>query len=639
MALRTKTVDFPIGFSTAALAAATRLDFASQTLYIPENTSRTFRSVIVEITCRGTETAATSMTSWLIGVQLAAVAVSDVTVTDTITNSGEQQTFVFTRDVTDYFNTNFGSGTSQTCVVAAQFGGLGTINIGAKLIVTYEWDDASQPTRVKTVKIPLESPTGNLTATLAEIGTNQVPNLDTFLPEASKTYRYVWFEIVANENTTGVTDAQLGVRLDAEAEVLDGLHENGLQSACWYKRIWVRNDMTTNATHAFAARVTSTQMAMSNLAVVLCVTYEYNHSTSTAVMNSLQVPLGKSGGFMASTAAGDSERLRAQVWVEEPATIALAQSGVLLGYNENAGFTLNVRAGGQAYRAYTVSLGSVTCGMGTLLHRIDAGAAQGAGATLARGLNVIDLDAYVTTAAGSCLTGLLLLNYTSGIDADGDAVHNHTTVWSKFSTVADAVRHVSAAGGTAPNRTPAIPEASYFVNSVGYALHFITTAAATCAIALATEVVSGEVENQGDGWCSTWNSLFRSDAENGVTISHVRAADFNRYPGDPKDLLDIEANRLYRLDFSTASWAGFYQYVTYHAITFAVTGTVTGYNGDGSGIVIAFFRSDTNEHVGTATTTTGGNYSFTWYDNTITVYGAARQSSTRAGRTDNLTPA
>jgi len=53
VALRTKTIEYAFqSRNGAALAAATRYDFGAITLYIPETTSRTFRSVIVKVFCR-----------------------------------------------------------------------------------------------------------------------------------------------------------------------------------------------------------------------------------------------------------------------------------------------------------------------------------------------------------------------------------------------------------------------------------------------------------------------------------------------------------------------------------------------------------------------------------------------------------
>lgn len=213
MALRTRTVEYSFPTNTATLAAATRRDLAAINVDIAETSSRTFRNVTLEVHFRGDETVAASMTSWLLGIKLGAAAFSDVTTTFTVTNSGDQQAWTLRRDVTSYFQTNYGAGTTQTCQVGISIAALATANHSAKLLITYEFDDASATTRTRTVRIPLESSTAQLTATLANIGTNQIPALDTFLPEATKTYKSVMLEASFNDGGNATTDFSLGIAL------------------------------------------------------------------------------------------------------------------------------------------------------------------------------------------------------------------------------------------------------------------------------------------------------------------------------------------------------------------------------------------------------------------------------------------
>lgn len=80
------------------------------------------------------------------------------------------------------------------------------------------------------------------------------------------------------------------------------------------------------------------------------------------------------------------------------------------------------------------------------------------------------------------------------------------------------------------------------------------------------------------------------------------------------------------------------QQTNQYPITFVLSGTITGYAGDGSGIAVDFFRADTKTNIGSAISTTGGAYNFSWVRGDIPLYGVARQSGTRVGRSDNLYP-
>lgn len=632
MALRTKTIEYAFGTDTATLALATRRDLAAITLFIPEATSRTFKSVIVEVNVRGDETVAASLTSWLIGIKLGAVAFNDVTTTVTLTNTGDHQSHVFTRDVTDYFNTNFGSGASQTCQVGMSFGALATANHTVKLIITYEYDDAAQSTRVKTVRIPIESPTAQLTATLANIGSSQVPALDTFLPEASKVYRRIWFEFYFNDGGNATTDIQLGVRIDAEAETNIYRSEQALNTGVFGKAHWVKEDFTKNATHNIAARSNATASRFTGLSVVLYVTYEYDHSSSTSIMNSLLLAAADEIGWPGNTTTNDESRFERMIWVEEPGTITLRQSAVLGFINDPGTITLNMQVGSQASsRAYTLTAGSAECGPRPFCHRIDSGGAAGAALTLARGRNVVDIDRWTTAAqVGSNFSAMLILNYTSDKHADGDAVHNQTTCWSICdpNNVFNSVqRDISA-----PNRLFSISETNYYMTGLIYEVMGVMAGATASAFVLQAERTTGEFEEK--GWEELIAAMYRSDGELGVFWTLGAARDqFNRWPGDPRAGLDLETTRQYRMCMATFMTLGVRAWVTRHAITYSVAGTISG--SSGGTVNLALCRADSNgvpkETVLTGSRTGNGAYSFTWYDNTEDMVVVARESDTLLG--------
>jgi hypothetical protein len=212
MALREKTIEYAFNFSSGSLASNTLLQFSDITLHIPESSGRTFLDVIMVVECKDAQTGAGSLSVANLGLQLGAAAVQSQSVSSTITNSGEHQTWIFTRNFGSYFNTNFGTGTSQTCNARITLTAPVTAGHSVKLIITYRYDDTGQTTRVKTVRIPLGSYTAALTNTLANLGTNRIPALDTFLPEAGKVYRNIWFEISANSAIASTTTTTLQFR-------------------------------------------------------------------------------------------------------------------------------------------------------------------------------------------------------------------------------------------------------------------------------------------------------------------------------------------------------------------------------------------------------------------------------------------
>lgn len=644
MTQRVKTIEYAFDSRTTTLGPATRYDFTQITLYAPETTSRTIRSAVIVHTCRDNETAGGAfITSFLLGIKLGAVAFNDSTVTGNIDQFSidTPRTWTVTRDVTSYFVTNFGSGASQTCQVGVQWGGVDTINHTAKLILTYEYDDSGQDTRVKTVRIPLDGTTTTLTNTLTELGTNQVPNLDSFLPEASKVYRKVWFEVCANEVSQATTDFQLGLSLDAEGEVNDGSHEQALNGSPFYRFVWVRDDMTTNATHAFKARSTVTgRFGCCN--VILCVTYEYSHTSSTSIINSLYFPLNVNSGFIGYNSI--NSRYETKFFVEET-TPALVQSGVYLSYSlasdEGSMTGLQAKAGGQSYRSYTMSYATFERDKGQymLSQRIDSGGASGAGMTLARGENTFTLD--VQHSSQTDLLGnvgaVLILNYTSDKHANGDGVHNHSTCWSAHSS---SMVSTSADNSNVGMReeistfAPIIPESAFWVTTIGFVFYYLT-GGLRVPFTLVAEVKSGE--GKADGWLDVLNGMgyVQSEAQE-YNMINDSSRFYTRNPADADtNRLAVETSRTYRLSTNQESIVGGMMWLTHHGISYSIQGTASNYAGDGSGITVRLYRSDTNEFVASTTTVAGGGFTMTWYDNTINMFVEGREDSTHRGRSDN----
>jgi len=622
MAVRQKTIEYAFPTYTSSLASATRYDFTAITVYIPETTSKVFRSVIVEVYAQDNVTSAASLTANLVGIKLGAVAFSDNAETVTITNTGEQCAWILQTDVTSYFTTNW-TGTSMTCQVGVRFTTPTTINHCARLIITYDYEE--QDTQIKTVRIPLESATGALTASLVEIGTNQVPNLDTFLPESSKTYRYVWFEIEGNDMTNGTTDFTHGCALDSESRVATGTIEAGLQSSRWFRRIWVRNDMTTNATHAFKMDVSSTSGGTcDHLSITLCVTYEYSSSNSTTILNSIRMPFG----ICASTsgaASTEKDLATMDFYIEEPTTITLVQSGIVLHYQQDASSSLSVMCGGQSARTYA-DAARVYCGGSSISHRVDSGSGGGAGITLARGKNTLNVFVYSssTTVKHNGLCGIAYINYTSGKSGTYGSNHNHTVILSGHNKNANLYLLQSQA------IVPAIPETSYFCSQIGWTsvINKADTSTLGGLCAISAEWQAGETRVEGT---QNLGAIFGfGDQEGGVCLFAMDSSTaFRRFPTDTESPLlrmPLEVSRNWYLQ----TWkyvCSSMVYITYHAITYTVAGTIIG-TGGGT-ITWKAHRSDTGEIISSGT---GASPSVTWYDNTINCYIEVYEDATHMGR-------
>jgi len=640
MALRTKTIEYCFPFATAAVAAGTARDFTNITVNIPENTSRTFRSVILEVTACDNPTTAASLTAVLMGISVSPTARNDATVSQTITNSGENQSFIFTRDVTGYFQTNFTS-TSHTVGARLTLTGATSVNCTAKLIITYEYDDTGQTTRIKTVKIPIDGNNGNLTTSLTAVGgvSDQIPALDTFLPEASKTYRDIFFEINTHTGKNSTTSRVLTMRYNGTNSLASTAYQGALNSDIWFRRIdkiitGQTGAIDTSTTNTVEAQTANTDMPCPCLSGVLVVTYEYDHDASTTILNSLQIPAIDESGWCGGPRSEDRSRFFRTLFVEEPGPIELKQSGVLASYIDGAAVSMVFNIGAQDDRAFDHGA-TVRCGGMHHMRRFDSGAVgDPSGITLARGLNSIQIDFFTTGntvgSKGSNVSAILFLNYYSGKHVDGDGAHAHTTYWiNRPYATGGLTERLQYSGVT----TPIIPETNWYSISIGYEGKVLLSGTAVGSLAFAFQTEIQSTETVGAGWLDFYNSIYSSDAEIGPSLIWARARDdYKRHPRDADTArLDPTVARDYRFDVSqnaTTIWQAT-KLFTYHNITFDVAGDITG--SDGGTIYIDLIRTDSGEVVDTKTQVGDGPFSFVWYDNTIDMIVLAYENDDKKG--------
>lgn len=637
MATAEKTLEFAFDTWTSDIADATLTTLSQITVSIPE-TVIAFTSVFAELGYQDAITATGgTVTEHRIALRLGAAAYTTISETDDITNSGENMSGVMGPwDFTSHFTANW-SGTSMTCDAQVYFDystgtTLVTRNATVKLYVTYTYDDApaTNATQAKTLRIPLESLVGALTTTAnSNIGSSQIPALDTFIVDDSFAVVDYHFEIegnVANNNTA--TDFTISANIDSGTAKVFGTCEAALASDTFLRLLWKPSSVpATNATHQF--QMWSTLANTFNMATVtLVVTYTFDAAATvsagrTNVSITLPIEIASPLGY---TIEANASRFQRSILVAE-GTPTLQQSGFRINFNTAASVAgLQFRAGGQAYRTYT-HIATVTAGAFSLQQRIDSGSAQGAGFTLAHGFNTITIDGFSTDATDDVtnIGGTITLNYTcdvptQGLGAVAHTVRKHMLVWN--AALSDLNRISSYAFS--------IPPSSYWIIGAGFLFH--QWSSASMAVTFDVECLSGE--GKGAGYLDIYADAMQADAERAYTPVWMRGRDvFLRYPTDPDpDRLDIETARDYRLFTSTTTGNGMVAVITYHAIPRTVSGTVSGYaDADGAGLTVWVHRGDTGERIGVATTTTGGAYTVPWYDDTVDLYAVCIEDSTHTG--------
>jgi len=638
MALRTKTLWYATQLA-ADVVDATLTALPTITIYT-ENSSRTFRSVQVWLSYEDISTATgATVAEHRCACSVAGAAATTITELDDITHSGENQAGVIGPfDFTAHFTTNYPAADSTTLAISVYFDistgtGLNVRNVGALIAVTYEYNDAAA-TQYNTAIIPMESTTGALATVETEIGTNQIPQLTgaggLLENVAGVTVRQQFFVVEGNDEAAAGTGVYtLNVRIDTGTTHAFSAAVKTLASDVYKRFIHIESPLTT-AVHAWKAW-TATTARMNHCTHTMYVTYQWTVAGTTEFLNSIMLPF-EIPSPLGGSAAADNDRFELPIRVEEPATITLKQSGYRVQFLPGAAAMagLNSRAGAQAFRAYTPAASSI-CGGSCFQQRVDSGSAQGAGLTLARGKNNLVIDAYRTdtTDLGWNISGVAIINYKSGVSAQGAGAHNHTTWWQVLGWDA-LLTFLRDSVAFAPN----IPEASYWVTGIGFQMiHW--DAAAVNGLVLAAQNLTGEGSE--DGWRDLYADMFIKDAERACQIIYCRArGDMKRWPLDTdSDRMAIESARVYRYTNVASCAKGVAMMLTYHTITFTVGGNVTG--SVGGTVDIDAFTEDGEEilHIGTTSRVGNGAYSLTWYDNTLNCYAEARESGTLIGRSDS----
>lgn len=632
MAVRTKTTHWGLApCDTATVTSGNTRTFSATTIYVPETTSRVFKSAIVEVCYSGLETTATTISAITAGLTVNATRTTDAMV-GTLTNSGENQGGVLQFDFTAGVEANFGAGASQSFTFDIVITGVDTNNVSASLALTYDYAD-SATTQCKTYMNALQVTNTALNTSSGSYGNiiDYITGASGVLKEASVVIRDYYFVIEGNENGNGgTTDFALNVRLDSDSYTTFGTIERALGSDKMYRYIWSKKGAVpdTEALHSFSAYCSESSHHC--LTLVLVITYEFDVATTTVATNSIQIPFRV--GPYTGTTLGDAMVARIELDVEEPETITSKMSSIKMYFSPIGQMTgsnvLRVVAGAASERQYTMATatGSV-CGSLVL--------SQDGYKEFARGKNYYDIYVYLSSSYGIYnFSGILYVNYTSGIASTGIGSHNHTVYYHHASTnLSNTAPYTEyAAKVIAP-----IADTAYRLQGLGmWAWQYIGSTSQHYDLELMAETLSGEdVGALGDGWKRFAYARVTANSETGsFGLAYFEQDLFKKHPSDPRvGAYTVTASR--KLREYSIRWLGAVTFMAvYHSITFTKTGNVTGYVGSGA-VTVNIHDATTGEKVYTTTASAGGAYSITMYDNTRDHFSQVYEDATHVGRSAN----
>lgn len=632
MAIRTKTIQYAFPMQSTVVPDAVTTNLTQITVYIPES-SPTFVSVFTEVGFQDIVTATGgTITSHTIGLSLNSGAYTSVGVADDVIATGENIAgTIGPTDFTGLFQASW-TGTSMTCDMRVFFDQstgttLGMNNVTGILYITYTYDDTAA-TQIKTVRIPFESLTGPFSTTAATVATiPQLTGTGGMLPEAGVVIRDWYLVMEGNEMTQQIaTDFTMNMSYNSGTAITFMFNESALLSDRFCR--WLRKETspptpsTTNTLQIWttgAARVHS-------CTITLVVTYEFTLSGTTRTLNSVMLPYEMTTPIaLASTEPSDVEEI--EFYVLEPGSIVLRNSAVRLNYQSNLSLTsVSLSIGSQAFRSYTNAT-QQACGMYCLQQRLDSGSEQGAGFTIARGLNTLRISAYSTVLGAHTPCGYAIINYESDIASEGIGSHNATVL--EILTSNSFV--IPGTGSTIiTNQSFAMP-AEYWMNSFGYCLNTWQSTGSN-AIIFKVECLAGE--GKGGGMYTVYSNSAITRPENGNSYLYMNADDlFYRFPDDTVAGVRINpsSTRRYRFYRTGIASMGFYAMATYHSITYSVAGTLSGNNASlPTSLKLVHVPSSEVRQIATVA---AGNttFSFTVYDDTDEYFVQAYQSASLIG--------
>jgi hypothetical protein len=625
MATRLKTVQyaFPV---LASLTNNTLTTLSQLTVHLPETGTKTIRKAWVEISMDDIITGTGgSVTTKTVNLRLGAAAYTSTTNANTLANSGENISLFLARDFTSHFVANW-TGTSMTCDVQLQINQstgntLGMVNVCCTLHITYEYDDTST-THIKTVYIPLNAPSGSLPTTKTSHDT--IPALDTYLPETSKVYRNIHIIVQSNLTQANTTDHIVSFELSSLGVVTTGNYEAALASDRWSRYVWnITGYITpTNTTHTF--NMWSSVVGRNHSAQVwMVVTYEFNASTTTSVMNSLILSMEIPSPMGIS--AADFQRADREFWVQESNPVRERLAAYVFWQATANESGLNTRIGTDGFFAYTNTGSALICGNKGLMIRND----NPTEIPFARGRNILKLDIFntSTTQRGGNIGAFWIINYSSDKHTDGVGAHNHTVIWPLYTQDTGAAVQEKITVADSVN----IPENNYFITAFGLRMGAMI---GTTSQGLSIKAERLAVGEGGLIFEPAYTDIGQHDNEMGWydVWAQVRSL-FYRWTGDTDSIrLNPENNRRYVMSSSNgvAHHTLLHAFITYHTIEYSVSGNIT--ESDGGTVVLSLHRNSSGEKVLETSRTGNGAYSFIWYDNTEEVYVTAYENDTFKGR-------
>lgn len=528
------------------------------------------------------------------------------------TNGGENIAHSFHVDLTNMFNSQF-TGASQTIDLhfamenfTSFLGDFPIIN--AELYITYSAE--TQATQIKTVYIPLDSSSSVLTSSLQSIGTNQIPQLSTYLPEASKVIRNFYIVMTGQEILNTNISTEYRMKVGSSQERFTGAFTSTAFTSNNIKCVYVDDSINTSTTHDLQMAVSSRHNGFRNWAMYAVVTYEYNAASTTRTIQSLILPFETASTTLPQDDPTYAENIRKNFFIEEPGTIDNANVGCYISFGDVDSVNIAVREKSESnFTTVTWSAPTLTNGCFRYGWKLPS-------QSFVRGKNEIGVDMYIPyISSPDCyyISGYFIVNYHSDVATQGIEKHSKTVFLLHTVQRINQFRNYSL-------NTLTTPLSAWFANNIGIHGEMLNISSSNSTYSQDIRYILENPNNTNKKAVFGAGGLITeaNEVKFGDVITEDRDV-IKKYPGDLHDHrgVDLYNGGRFMTEYGISTVIGAsYFVIAQHEITFTVSGNVIGYSGNGGGLTVNFYDHITAEKLFSVQTAIGGSFSGIWYDNT-----------------------
>ena len=625
-------------FTTAPVlisASIGRLMQFSQTIPIDITAGRVFKNVFAELSFYGNNLAGSILGlegfSTINGVRTILPYMGG-----SLASSGESYCIRRRIDLTAAFAANY-SGTSQT--VTLDFGLLVGADIAVnnvlqglqlELFVNHAFDESLAPaTAQTTLELHTASPNAALTTSHLLVDTLEALTLPTGFVLEQAYY-------VVECNTYGTNTAgtqQFAIRVNGGTEQLTPVFLNPGASGVALKYAFPLAGYDPSIANTLEMRTLNAATAPFDFACGrLMLTYRWS-SASARMLSSMTRLIGiapRLARVLAQVRGVESGVLIAENNITMRRSVCVTDCNVAAAATGAASLLLKLTGEG-SYTTYTLATPKRnSLGGGTRVNRKFTNA-------FAHGYNSLECWAYTATVGAEAFCVRANLVYEHDTPAAG--------WWAAPVTLKYNLNQVLISNSNEANVTIRFIDiqnisSNYFIEDAHIDFNApLLSAASTVSVDMV--LLAGE----GTGYVQVpaFNSTVYSEIGNRYLYIPVKPA-FARWPGDAKPVNDVQAAaapwglRLTGIFTSAGTVWDFGTNVIVRHQPFTISGTVTGFTGNGSGLTVSVYEAASRQILTTTTTTIGGGFSIPWHDDTVAVFVTVREDDTRKERSANVLP-